>query len=390
MLKNVHKSTVLIGNHAKVIKIIIKRGTPPDSARGAIKLAMKTVLYIAPSLSVKGGISTVIKDYLGTDLPKRYKIILVSSHRDGPKTLKLITAITGLAQTFFFFVFKKIDIVHIHGSAQTSLKRKFIYYKVACLFARKIIFHFHGGLLMESYPALSDRWKTCIKDFFECSNRVICLSESWKHDVLSIAPTARISVIPNSITLPVLYARSKQENSALQITFLGHIFERKGIFDLLKVTRRLIDSGFNIRLSIGGYGDLGRMTTEIANLGIGDRVEYLGWVSPRKRDALLRKTDIFVLPSYVEGMPMTILEAMSYAIPVISTWVGGIPELVVHGETGFLVKPGDMETLRDRIMELAADDEKRRVFGLNGRGIIEQKHDIGKNIKLIDDIYRTL
>ncbi len=87
---------------------------------------------------------------------------------------------------------------------------------------------------------------------------------------------------------------------------------------------------------------------------------------------------------------MTLLEAMSYAIPVVSTRVGGIPELVLDGQTGFLVEPGDLDGLRGKIGELIANQEKRRAFGLCGRRVIEEKYNIANNIRIVDDIYNNL
>jgi glycosyltransferase involved in cell wall biosynthesis len=176
----------------------------------------------------------------------------------------------------------------------------------------------------------------------------------------------------------------------LRLLFLGLICEKKGIFDLLKVIKKGIEDNRSLMLTIGGIGEVARLTDEIDRLGLRGSVEYLGWVSAEVRDMLMRKTDIFILPSYGEGMPMTILEAMSYAIPVISTPVGGIPELVIEDETGFLVKPGDLSGLYERIIELATDEEKRCRFGRRGRQVIEEKHNLSENIKTIDAIYDTI
>ena len=122
---------------------------------------MKNVLYISPNPSVKGGISTVIKGYLSSELPEKYNIILVSSHRDGTKFIKLIQAIAGLIQTVFYLTFKKIDIVHIHGSGDTiSSRRKFCFIKVSQFFRRKVIYHFHAGFFLENYRNASKKVST--------------------------------------------------------------------------------------------------------------------------------------------------------------------------------------------------------------------------------------
>ena len=85
---------------------------------------MRNILYISPSPRVKGGISAVINGYLTSELPRHHNIFLVTSHIDGPKIVKLLTAILGLVKTFFYLLLKNIDIVHIHGSDIISFKKE--------------------------------------------------------------------------------------------------------------------------------------------------------------------------------------------------------------------------------------------------------------------------
>jgi glycosyltransferase involved in cell wall biosynthesis len=94
-------------------------------------------------------------------------------------------------------------------------------------------------------------------------------------------------------------------------------------------------------------------------------VQFAGWVSGTKKAELLNKCDIYVLPSYNEGLPISILEAMSYGKPVISTNVGGIPEIVKPGFNGWLFQPGDRDALNGIILEVLAEKEKLKQYGIN-------------------------
>jgi glycosyltransferase involved in cell wall biosynthesis len=351
---------------------------------------MKNILYIAPDISVKGGISTVIGGLLDSRLSQKYNIILVASHVDGSKIRKLVQAISGLLKTAYYLTFKNIDIVHIHGGDITSVKRKYFFFRLVKLFKRKVIYHFHGAFFMEQYPYASSFWKNHIKSFLDESNMVICLSDSWKKSIMQIASESNVQVIYNSVPLPALNEENKFENKMVNITFLGLIGERKGIFDLIKVMSRLIADGFNIHLNVGGNGDISRLDKEIEMKGLKNHVTYMGWIKGDAKDKLMRNTDIFVLPSYGEGMPMSILEAMSYAIPVVSTLVGGIPELIINGTTGYMIQPGDLNNLYARILHLANDADKRRIFGQRGRKVIEEKYNLSVNVNKIDAIYDLL
>jgi len=349
---------------------------------------MKNVLIISPSLQVKGGISSVIKSYLASDLPKNHNIYMVASHVDGRKWIKLVKAVIGLVETFCYLAFKHIDIVHIHSGNIISFKRKFYYIKLVSYFNCKTIFHHHGGSLIEQYEMTSKRWQYLISHTLNNVDAVICLSENWKKSILKIAFAANVQVIPNCVNLPEPF--EKDASIVAKLTFLGHIKEKKGIFDLLRIIKRLINKGFNVKLTIGGIGDIKRLNAELNRLSIPDNIEFLGWLSEEDRDSLLRKTGIFVLPSYAEAMPMSILEAMSYSIPVVSTFVGGIPELVSDGESGFLIMPGDLDALYRSLASLIQNKELREEFGHKGRLIIKTNHNIDLVSQKIDSIYNSL
>lgn len=162
------------------------------------------------------------------------------------------------------------------------------------------------------------------------------------------------------------------------------------MFDLLTVIKRLVDNGFIIKLNIGGNGEIKRLHKRINDLDITNYVVYLGWISEKEKDLLLRKTDIYVLPSYSECMPMSILEAMSYSIPVVSTFVGGIPELVSDGETGFLISPGDLDALYKKLEFLIQNRTLREEFGEKGRLAIESDHNLDLTVQRINRIYNSL
>lgn len=352
---------------------------------------MKRVLFISPSTSVKGGISSVIKGLLNTELTKKHKIFHVTSHVDGPKFIKLVVAVLGLVHASFYLVFKKVDIVHIHGSDIISSSRKVIYFKLVRVLSKcKVIYHFHGADFAEQFPQASIFRQKRIRKFFQESDLVICLSNSWRDSILSIAPDSTVRVLPNAVTIPEVSCQNKEKRDGLQISFLGLIGERKGVFDLLKAIRKLIDNKHNITLNIGGNGDIKRLKKKIAAQKLHSVVRYLGWISQEEKDSLLRETDIYVLPSYGEGMPMSILEAMSYAIPVVSTKVGGIPELITDGETGFLIEPGDLDALYERLKCLIEDKELRKKLGNEARQFVASKHNLKLTAQQIEQIYDSL
>lgn len=121
-------------------------------------------------------------------------------------------------------------------------------------------------------------------------------------------------------------------------------------------------------LEIGGNKMEAELTEAIHNLQLDDCVHFNGFVSGEKKTGLLRRTDVFVLPSYNEGLPISILEAMSYGCAILSTPVGGIPEIV--RDNGILVEPGNIQGIADTIFELA-DTSSCRQMGLVSQEIVK-------------------
>lgn len=332
----------------------------------------------------------MLQYYLTTELPRKFELVFLASHKDGSRPYKFCVACLGLLRMLGMMLYGGIDIVHIHCGDIVSHYRKYLYFSIARLFGKKIVLHLHGALFIEqagkAHPFLLKR----LAGLYSGADLVICLSESWSRDIGLLFPLSRRRVIHNGIPMPQLAPVCEAQSNDVVVSFLGLIGPRKGIFDLLKVIRRLVDQGSPVLLKIGGNGETERLHREIKNLALQDHVEFLGWVSREAKEQLLRHTDIFALPSYGEGMPMSILEAMSYAIPVISTWVGGIPELVEDGSSGYLVHPGDTDALFARLRLLVDDVSLRRQVGRNARQSAETRHDIHNLAGRIGDIYLGL
>ena len=345
------------------------------------------ILYISPSIKVRGGISTVLKGYLSSSLINKHNLYIVASHIDGNKFFKFIKALTGLIEVLYFLVLKEIDIVHIHCGDSISFKRKYFYIMIVSLFPCKIIYHHHGGGFIEQFKKLSKIWQNRVRRTWETVDLVICLSTFWRKNIKLISPNAKVLIVPNGIHIPPNYIKNNKDY--IKISFLGLIAQKKGIYDLLRVFKRIINEGYNVKLTIGGSGEGIRLRKEISMLKLDGKVQYLGWIHDTLKDFVLKETDIFVLPSYFEALPMSVIEAMSYSIPVVSTTVGGIPELVVEGKTGLLVEPGDLEALYQNIIFLIQNKNVRENFGNDGRQLVIRRHNIEKISQKINSIYQS-
>ncbi len=209
---------------------------------------------------------------------------------------------------------------------------------------------------------------------------ILCQSRSWKvfYKSISNLPDNHFVVIKNWIdcsSYSKLNVADKNKNC--DVLFLGWIERNKGIYDLVNAISEWQNEMQNIQFIVCGKGDqFNAVQQYIEELGLSSLFDFRGWVSGNEKETILRNADIFVLPSYAEGMPNSILEAMAAGKAVISTRVGGIPELVIDKKMGRLIEPGDISALGQAIVELSRDPELRHKMGKKAQEHIFLHHDI--------------
>lgn len=306
----------------------------------------------------KGGVAQVMWNYSRYIFPK-FKCIVNSSSKN--KITNIFIGIYALIKTIIaFWTDKKIKIVHIHTASYNSFWRSSLFIKVAKLFNKKVILHIHGGGFKRFYASSP---KKISKTLNNCDTLIV-LSENWKNYFQNIVSNPDIEIVNNIVPFPSINKTPLHKISTIHLLFLGQISEEKGIFDLLSV---IIDNKSSLKnkicLHIGGIGKIQKLTETIENNGISDIVKYVGWISGDEKINILNSSDIFILPSYIEGLPVSILEAMSYKMPIISTLVGGIPEIVKDNINGYLIKPGDKNGLSWAINDLINNPSKIAQMG---------------------------
>lgn len=353
-----------------------------------------SILMIGPHPDrVKGGVSSCVRNILSSDLVKEYPIDYMATKVDGSKAVKLVTAL----QAIVFFPWKlwrlKPALVHIQGSHYASFYRKMVFILLAKLSRKKVLFHCHGSRFDEFYQKGPFWQKILIKNILSLCDRVIVLSSYWKIFFSGFLEPSSLRVLENAIPLERYYSlkgrREKMAGSPI-ILFAGEVGERKGAYDLLNVIPDLIHQFPRLIIQLAGNGDLDKVTAVAESLEIQKHIQLLGWVSSDKMIALYYQADIFVLPSYHEGLPMAILEAMACGLPVVSTRVGGIPELVSGGENGILVDPGDRPALLASLTTLLADPALRDKMGQNNVQKVREEYDIPMYIKKLKNYYREI
>jgi glycosyltransferase involved in cell wall biosynthesis len=285
---------------------------------------------------------------------------------------------------------RKIAIIHIHGASYGSFYRKYIIFIIGkYIFRKKIIYHIHGGGFQIFYDKANPFSKRLIKRFLSQSDIVICVSQSWYEYYNQNFKFKALWVLPNIIDYPTILKETSKVDY-LTFLFLGLICEEKGIFDLLKVIVKDKEQyRGKIKLLIGGNGETHRLLDLIEKQQINDIVQFLGWITKEEKIDALNKADIYILPSYNEGLPISILESMSYGSAIISTNVGGIPEIVRNEENGLIIEPGNLDQLEQSLGFFLENPEVIKEYGAISQQLVKDflpDSVIGK----LSDIYKSL
>jgi glycosyltransferase involved in cell wall biosynthesis len=288
------------------------------------------------------------------------------------------------------FLLHRLDapLVHVQAASRGSFWRKFVVCWLARAAGRPYIFHLHGGGFTRFYDEESG-WlgRRLIRSTLQHAALIIALSEEWRGHLLRICPAARVEVLHNAVAVPDIQKLRSLDDRDSTLLFLGHLLRDKGVYDLVRAFAKVARKFPRAKLVLGGTGDLEGVQKLAAELEISDRLVCPGWLGPDDKSAALASSLIFLLPSHAEGMPMALLEAMSWGLPVIATPVGGIPQVVDHEVSGLLVAAGDIEALAGQIERLLADPALRKRLGANARTRIEIDFSLRDALERLTAIY---
>ena len=246
-------------------------------------------------------------------------------------------------------------------------------------------FTMHGSTEFENVTAFALAEKVqaasfvaCISDF--CRSQLMKLTDPAHWDKLALVRCG----------LPVLgdAAPAPPSDERFRILCVGRLVPEKGQLILLRAVARLREQGVSAHLVLVGDGpDANRLRRSIDALGLQEHIEMLGALSRERVAELHRQADVFCLPSFAEGVPVVLMEAMSVERPVVATAIAGIPELVHDGVSGAVVPPGRPEPIVEALARLAHDPELGRRWGRAGREQVERRYDIDCAARLLDQLF---
>jgi len=293
--------------------------------------------------------------------------------------------------TWCIFTFKP-DMIDIATAYGNSFLKNSLLIIFAWLLGKKVILRPHCSLKMlipENKKTV--RFYTLI--ILRLCSGIIVLSKEWIH-LSELLPGKRIELLPNAINLDPFLEIERPHRNYITILFLGHIGREKGIYELLDAVELLNSASNNFRLILVGESlqkdEIAEIDEKIKEKKLESLISILPPAYGSEKIQYFIDSDIFVLPSHHEGMPISIIEAMASGLPIVATDVGGIPDLIKNNVSGLLIQAYNSKELADSIYKLLKSTELRRYLGENARLKAKENHEIENYVDDIVDYYQQI
>lgn len=349
------------------------------------------VLMCGNHPSNRGGMTSVIsqlRSYNWED--KGIQLKFIPTYYPANKLYKTVYFSISFFRVCIALLTYKPDIVHMHMSYKGSFYRKYMIHRLCKRFNIKDIIHLHGSEFEKWYYETDEKNQNKIRTLLRECDAFFVLGEKWKKIVESIEPAVNVIVVPNAVAIPKCTVRWSDDQ--FRLLYMGVLIPRKGIDKLLQSLYELKKIGKlnNLYLSIAGTGE-GENDLKVlcSKYGLEDIVQFHGWISGKEKEDLIMRSQAAILPSIHEGLPVSILEALSYGMPVIASDVGDVASAVIDGINGYLIQPGDVKQL-ERRLESVNDKKRFLQMSIESRNLAEKVFSEEKFFKTIIECYMRL
>lgn len=373
--------------------------------------------YAGPEVSSEILINSVLREKCDIIcLPNR---INKSNDRKGKITFLTIGKLLGLlGRMVSIIISKRPSIVYTILTQNVSgFMRDSFLVIVAKIFRKRIVLHFRGSTFNNFYNSRNLLFKRYIRLILHWTDTVILQAQWVKDEVFKpFVPEEKLCVIYNAIPDHMLqnaeFPKTPQSpNGSVTVLYLNHLSVAKGFLVLLEAAKQVVSRTQNINFVIAGdiiarernifadrhgkqivFEDMrGAMESVKNDENLSGRIQFPGEITDIKTKLrLLQTSDIFTLPSYSEGLPLSVLEAMAVGLPVVVTPVGGLVDIIKDGQNGFFVPTGDADKLRDKIIALADNPDLRKYMGNNNASLVREKMTVDIIASRLHDVFKRL
>jgi glycosyltransferase involved in cell wall biosynthesis len=267
----------------------------------------------------------------------------------------------------------KLAGVHVNMAERLDFVRESIVLLACKLLGIPTVLHLHAAQLHHSYRRFPAPLQWIVRFIFSLPRCCVVLgkeSASFVTRELQV-PEGRVEIVINGVPAPTVQRRAAQAGDTPRVLFVGNLSERKGVSDLLQALARPEMANVPFELTLAGGGDIAAYRAQAERLRVGDKVQFHGWASQDQLARLLADADVLVLPSYDEGLPLAILEALANGVAVVCTPVGEIPHVLQHRHSACFVEPGDPASIARGLAQVLTDAELRTRLEQAGRAMYQ-------------------
>jgi glycosyltransferase involved in cell wall biosynthesis len=312
--------------------------------------------------------------------------------------LNLVFAVVDCVRFAWVVLFFRPEICHIATAFGLSFVKHSVCVVIARLLGSKVLIHPHCSYTI-LYEQRSRGWQSFVRKVIGLCSGVVALSNEW-NKLQGIVPGCRIYYLPNAINtqdfieIGLGKLQAKAVEDCLHILYLGYLGRAKGTFDLILAAKAVLEHEQGVVFDLVGQeltaGELGQLNNQVVDGGLEEFIHIHQPVNGPEKIEAFRTADIFVYPSYHEGMPMAVIEAMACGLPIIASRVGGLPDLVLHGQNGLLVPAGQPDQLAAAIRRLVVDADMRYSMQVVSFQLAQENYDMERLVLKLVDIYNTV
>jgi len=387
------------GASALLPQIEVDPAVPKDSAparRAGVSASSRAraVFIINPAgVGEHGGMGRMVRYLLDSwsRIPDAPKVRVLDSRGSGSAIWSPFFLARIVLEILVAWARGQVRLLHINMAENTSVVRKGTVVLLGRVLKIPTLLHLHAGLFIDFYESLPAVAKFGVRQVFRQADHVAVLGEVWRRYLVERLgiPGHKVSVLYNGVA-SAPPRRPPSDPSVTRLVFVGKLRPEKGLVELFEVLARPEFTTRNWRLTLVGEGDRDRFETLGAALGIASKLRFTGWLEQQAVHEELRDADIFVLPSHYEGMPLGVLEALSAGVPVVTTSVGALPEVLQNGESALLVPPKMREPLAKALDTLMSDPQLRARLSAAGPSLFARHFSIDSYARGIVSLYERV
>ena len=359
---------------------------------------MIKILILTPNLNLPGGVSNYIKLLVKELDGKKFQVKYLSIGKTDSLFIQIFYPILILVQLIRLKkILKKFqpDIVHINPSLSIiAIIRDFIFLRTIKKEGYPVLLFIHGWQKKISNRFENPIWKHYFKKQFEMADAIVVLANEFKNILLTLGLNPHKIYVSSTMVESAQYKQiDKKFSEPFNILFCGNFIKSKGPYELVDaipfVIEKYPDTSFNF---LGDGKELKKIKEKVKAMGIQKNVNFAGYKTGKEKIDYFKQAHIFVFPSYSEGFPTVILEAMAAGAIPIYTPVGGLKNTLIDLRNGLMIKtqPPNPKELADQIMQLMIHPEEMERMSNNNRNDVKEKYDIKIVTKLLENLYEKI